>query len=64
MIADRLVMRLKCMWKYFLSCKVLNGLFCKLKHISKVLGTLVKQFTKVTLSHLLYVQVVFLKGTY
>lgn len=51
-IADRLVMRLKCVWKHFLNCKALNGLFCKLKNISKIVGTLEKQFTKATLIHL------------
>lgn len=44
--ADRLALRLTHMWKHFWNCRALNGLFCKWKHISKVAGTLVKQFPR------------------
>ena len=43
---------LKCTGRQFLNCKALNGLFCKLKHISKFWGTPERQFTKATLIHL------------
>lgn len=43
---------LKCTGRHLLNCKALNGLFYKLKHISKFWGTPARQFTKATLIHL------------
>lgn len=64
-IGDGFVMRLKCTGRHFLNRKALNGLFCKLKHTSKVLGdtceTVYKGHTSPSL--LSVFRVVFLKET-